>query len=91
MLVVFLAGQGQAHHGQLVDDFLKRLASQVAHLHHLILCLGDQVLDGVDISALEAVEAADTEIQFLDGQLQHLVLGIGCLFHHGGLVAQRGR
>ena len=87
MLVVFLAGQGQAHHSQLVDDFLQGLASQIAHLHHLVLGLGDQVLDGVDIGTLEAVKAADTQIQLLDGQLQHLVALIGGLFHHGGLVA----
>ena len=38
--------------------------------------------------ALEAVEAADAEIQLFDGQLQHLVPVIGGLLDHGGLVAQ---
>ena len=59
-------------------------AAEVAHLHHIVLGLGNQILDGVDIGALEAVEAAHAEIQLLDRQLEHLVaLGLG-LLHDGG-------
>ena len=63
----------QTHHSQLVDNFLQGLAAQVADLHHFLFGLGDQVLDGVDVGTLEAVEAADREIQLLDGHLQNLV------------------
>ena len=84
---VFLVGQVQAHHGQLVDDLFQALAAQVAHLHHLVLGLGDQILHRVDVGTLEAVEGADRQIQLLDGQLQHLVpLGLR-LLHHRGLGA----
>ena len=86
-VVVVFVGQVEAHHRQLVDDLFQGLAAQVADLHHLVLRLGDQILHGVDVGALEAVEAADGEIQLLDGQLQHLVpLGLR-LLHHGGLAA----
>ena len=43
LVAAVVAGQAQAHHSQLVDDLFQGFASQVAHLHHLILGLGDQV------------------------------------------------
>ena len=86
-LVVVVIRQAQAHHGQLVDDFLQGLAAQVADLHHIVLGLGNQVGDGVDVGALEAVEASDRQIQLLDGHLQHLVADVGRFLHHRGLVA----
>ena len=66
LVAAVVAGQAQAHHSQLVDDLFQGFASQVAHLHHLILGLGDQVLHRVDVGALEAVEAADGQVQLFD-------------------------
>ena len=47
-------------------DLFERFAAQVADLDHLVLCFRDEVLDGVDVCALEAVEAADGEVQLTD-------------------------
>ena len=35
-VIAIFVGQVEAHHRQLVDDFLQRLAAQVPDLHHLL-------------------------------------------------------
>lgn len=89
VMSVFFAGEGQAHHRQLVDDLFERLAAEVAHLHHVVLGLGDQILDGVDVGALEAVEAAHGQVELLDGELKHLVALRLRLLDDGGAGAHR--
>ena len=46
----------QAQGLELVDDFLKRLAAEVADLHHVVLGLADEILHRVDAGPLQAVE-----------------------------------
>ena len=72
-------------------DLFQGFAAKVAHLDHLFLGLVREVFDGVDIRALQAVEAAHGEIQLLDRHLHDGVRALRLLLHHRAAVADRVR
>ena len=73
---------------ELEYNLFKRLATEVAYLHHVFLRLRDKVFDGIDTGALQAVERTDGEIELFDGHLEHLLLALIILLNHDlGVVA----
>ena len=72
-LLVFVA-QRQAEFIEFFDNLVKRFASQVPDFQHFVFRLSDQVFDGEDTGALEAVERTDAEVQFFDAHIEGLLL-----------------
>ena len=56
------------------DDLVDRLFAEVRDRVQLRLGLGDQVADGLDAGALEAVVRADAELELLDQDAPLLAL-----------------
>ena len=68
-------------------NLFKGLAAEVADLDHLILSLVDQILNGIDICAFEAVEAPYGQIQLFDGHLEHGIRLLLDLVNNGRVAA----
>src|SRR5688572_278843 len=69
--------QVQASRPQRLDDLLDRLATEVRDRVQLRLRLLEQVADGLDAGALEAVVRADAELELLDQDVVHPVRAAG--------------
>ena len=68
-------------------DLLEGLAAKVTDLYHLVLSLGDEILNSVDVCSFEAVEASYGQVELLDGHFEDLItLRLG-LFDDGRSVA----
>src|SRR3954451_13188510 len=68
---VLVVAQAQPAGVQGVDDLVDRLAAEVRDRGQLTLALGDQVADGLDACALEAVVGAHAELELLDEDVVH--------------------
>src|SRR5512137_2331242 len=61
--------------GELVLDLVDALLAEVGDVEQLGLRLGDQVADGLDALALEAVVRTDAELELLDEHVVHAAAG----------------
>src|SRR5215218_9775298 len=61
----------QAALGERLDDLVDRLLAEVRDRRQLALGLADQVADGLDPGALEAVVRADAQLELLDQDVVH--------------------
>src|SRR5579859_7060714 len=68
-----LPAQGQPVGGQGLLDLFDRLLAEVRDRPELGLGLGDEVADGLDADALQAVVRADAELELLDREVLHPV------------------
>src|ERR1700761_4400767 len=62
---------------QGLDHFVDRLLAEVGDRVELTLTLGNEVTDGLDAGALEAVVRAHAELELLDEDVVHRVRGSG--------------
>src|SRR5213080_1160185 len=68
-----LAAQRQAVRSERLLDLLDRLLAEVRDRGQLGLGLDDEVADGLDADALQAVVRTDTQLELLDGEVLHPV------------------
>src|SRR3954453_13635786 len=66
--------QAQPAGVERLDDLVDRLLAEVRDRGELALGLRDQVADGLDARALEAVVGADAELELLDEDVVHRAL-----------------
>src|SRR5919198_4833179 len=66
-----VGAERQASLRERLDDLVDRLLAEVRDRGQLALGLGDQVADGLDPGALEAVVGADAELELLDQDVVH--------------------
>src|SRR5438552_15058473 len=69
----FVPAQREAVRGERLLDLLDRLLAEVRDRGELVLGLRDEVADGLDADALEAVVRADAELELLDREVLHPV------------------
>src|SRR3954470_219392 len=70
---ILRGSQLQAPRAQGLDHFLDRLATEVRDRVELRLRLLQEVADGLDAGALQAVVGADAELELLDQDVVHPV------------------
>src|SRR3954468_6340621 len=68
---VLVVAQAQPAGVQGLDHLVDRLAAEVRDRRQLALALGDEVADGLDARALEAVVGAHAELELLDEDVVH--------------------
>jgi len=61
----------------LLDHFVKRFPSEVSDLDHILFGAVDKIPHGVNAGALQAVEAADRQVKFLNGHPKDVVAAAG--------------
>src|SRR4051794_7766480 len=97
--MVSVVSQVQATRVERLDDLVDGLLAEVRDRVELALGLGDQVADGLDAGALEAVVGADAELELLDEDVVHRAgraatgavggtLGVGGLQHPTGALTE---
>src|SRR3954451_20893442 len=74
---VLVVAQAQPAGVQGLDHLVDRLAAEVRDRGQLALALGDQVADGLDARALEAVVGPHAELKLLDEDVVHRAAGLG--------------
>src|SRR3954447_21640690 len=74
---VLVVAQAQPAGVQGLDHLVDRLAAEVRDRGQLALALGDQVADGLDARALEAVVRPHAELELLDEDVVHRAAGLG--------------
>src|SRR3954453_4457759 len=74
---VLVVAQAQPAGVQGLDHLVDRLAAEVRDRGQLALALGDQVADGLDARALEAVVGPHAELELLDEDVVHRAAGLG--------------
>src|SRR4051794_26874617 len=72
-VLVDLHAERQAHLSEDLLDLIQGLAAEVLGLKHLGFGLLDELADGGDVRVLEAVVAADRELELFDGTVEILV------------------
>src|SRR3954449_7961571 len=70
-----VVAQRQAAPLERLDDLVDRLLAEVRDRVQLVLGLRDEVADGLDARALEAVVRAHTQLELLDQDVVHRVRG----------------
>src|SRR5215218_2661673 len=83
--------QVQAARLERLDDLLDRLATEVRDRRQLRLGLLQQLADGLDAGALEAVVRADAKLQLLDQDVVHRATAGGAGGSAGAAEAGRSR
>src|SRR3954453_861255 len=73
---VLVVAQAQPAGVQGLDHLVDRLAAEVRDRGQLALALGDEVADGLDPRALEAVVGAHAELELLDEDVVHRAVGL---------------
>ena len=63
-LVFSIFHQLKSHLIELVLNLFQGLVAKFANLDHFLLGLADQILNRIDVGALQAIEAAHGKIQF---------------------------
>src|SRR3954463_5767553 len=66
-----VAAQAQAVLGERLLDLFDRLLAEVRDRGQLVLRLRDEVADGLDADALQAVVRANAELELLDREVLH--------------------
>src|SRR6476619_2675212 len=66
-----VVAEAQAPRAEGLDDLVDRLLAEVRDRVELALGLRDEVADGLDARALEAVVRADAELELLDEDVVH--------------------
>src|SRR5438067_13400203 len=72
-VLVDLHAERQAHLSENLFDLVQRLAAEVLGLEHLGFSLLDKLADGGDIGVLQAVVAANGELELFDRAVEVLV------------------
>src|SRR3989338_7333937 len=88
-LLVLVLGHREAERLEALDDFISRLLAKVLDVHQLALGLLEQVADGVDVGALQAVVGAHRQLELFDREIQRRG-ATGCR-GAGGFLRSQGR
>src|SRR5262245_18511390 len=70
MVVVSSAAQRQAALVELLLDLVKRLLPEVGDVQQVVLGLGEELADRVDLGPLEAVARTLRQVEVLDGEVE---------------------